>query len=258
MKLGISQLAFNSQTEFFDTISYLKQNKILNIEVVIPKILDWDSSNIDVLQKYIKDLQNVGLICSSTQSITFNKPLTSFNSKEFFDHLKRVSELCKIMEINTLVLGAPKLRTVFDQEYLSYNFKILDSILRDNNQILCIEPNCNIYGGSFFITLHEIVNFIKINNFTHIKTMIDTHNIIQENQNLTQEYIKYKEYIHHVHISEIGLDLFKPSHTHLEFSQCLKQHNYDKNITYEVINKYDTSLLLNSITQFKNIYNNIN
>lgn len=257
MKLGISQLAFKNQEEFINSINYLKQNKILNVEIVLPKIVDWDNINLNTLQDYIQNIRNMGLTCTSTQSITFNTPLKSFINKDFLLHINKVSDLCKIIEVDTIVLGAPKLRDVYDEKYLSYVFKTIDSFLRNNDQILCIEPNCTFYGGKFFVNLDEIVSFIKLNNFTNIKTMIDTHNLLQENLNPTDEYIKYKEYIHHIHISEINLDLFKQSPMHFKFSKCLKEHKYNKYITYELINKKNINDLLDSINYFKNTYTHI-
>jgi sugar phosphate isomerase/epimerase len=258
MKLGISQLAFNSDAELYNIVPHLKQSNISNVEIVIPKILDWNEPNFDLLDVYVKGLQDVGLTCTSTQSITFNKPLIDFSSKEFFSHLEKVSKLCKFVEIDTIVLGAPKLRTFFDREYLSYNFKVLDTLLRTNRQTLCIEPNCSYYGGLFFISLDEIVDFIKINKYTNIKTMIDVHNILLEDHDPTEEYVKYKKYIHHVHISEVGLGLFETSHIHTKLSQCLKQHDYRGSITYEATSGTDIRKLIDSITQFSNTYSTTN
>lgn len=258
MNLGISQLAFKTQSELIECVDYLKEDNVLNIEIVLPKILDWNLLNMEELQSYVNNLHKLGLTCTSTQSITFNTPITTFSSDVFFSHLRRVCELCKSVGINTIVLGAPKLRDVFNKVYLSYSFKLLDSFLKDNNQVLCIEPNCSLYGGKFFISLDEIVGFLKTNNFTNIKTMIDSHNLLQEGLDLVNEYVKHKEFIHHIHISEIGLGLFKNSSAHLEFSQCLSQHKYEKLIIYEVLSQDNIKPLMQSISQFKHIYNPTN
>lgn len=254
MKLGISQLAFDTELEFINSIKHLKQSGISYIEIVLPKIIEWNNINLDVLQNYVDSLSNAGLTCNSTQSITYNTTITSFLNKDFFHHIVKVIDLCKITKTNTIVLGAPKLRDIYDENQLSILFKDLDLLLRNANQILCIEPNCTMYGGKFFTNLGNIVVFLKRNNFTNIKTMIDSHNLLHENLDLVYEYIKYKEYIYHVHISEVGLGLFNQSNAHLELSQCLKKHNYNNLITYEVANQTDQTKLLNSISQFTNIY----
>ncbi len=73
------------------------------------------------------------------------------------------------------------------------------------NCVLCIEPNSKYYGGEYFFTIKEIVNFITLNNFCNIKTMVDTHNLLLENQNIEESIYNFKDHIKHIHISEINL-----------------------------------------------------
>lgn len=254
MKLSISQLAFDTEDNFNILIETLKENKISNIELVLPKIIDWGNPDINVLQKYISNLNRLGFECLSTQSITYNTSLKSFCEIDFIKHIFKVSDLCKDINIKILVLGAPKLRDKYDTEILLDNFKLIDSYLKNNDQILCIEPNCSLYNGNYFTTLNEIIIFLEKGNFTNIKTMIDTHNLIYENFNPTDEFIKYEKYISHIHVSEVNLDLFKQTSTHEQLGDCLRNKKYEGVITYEVqtnINEY----FITSLKNFSKIYN---
>jgi sugar phosphate isomerase/epimerase len=64
--------------------------------------------------------------------------------------------------------------------------------------------------------------------------MIDTHNLILEGCNPSEEFIKYKNYINHIHISENGLKPIIDDKFHSEFYNTLKSYEYSKIITYEV------------------------
>jgi hypothetical protein len=189
MNLGISQLAFNSEIDFDSMTQILKENNILNIEIIFPKIISWNKLDLTILKKYSDKLDELGFNHLSTQSITYGTSLKSFYDENFIKHIFQVSDLCKITNTKIIVLGAPGLRNNFNKDILLNNFKKIDSYLKENNQILCIEPNSSWYGGEFFLYLDEIISFIKYGNFTNIRTMIDTHNLIKENKNPTLDLL---------------------------------------------------------------------
>lgn len=247
MKLSISHLAFPLEKDFNNSIEILKKNSINNIEIIIPKIISWDNLDKKLFKKFITQLNLLGFECLSTQSITYGTHLKSFCDTNFIDHIFKVSDLCQLGGIKVLVLGSPQLRDKFNEDILINNFKLIDSYLKNNNQILCIEPNSSVYNGNYFFILDEIINFIKKGDFTNIKTMIDTHNLINENLNPANEFLKYKDYIYHVHVSEIGLGIFKNSKYHKQLSTCLKNEDYKGIITYE-------TKIAKKINDFKKIY----
>jgi hypothetical protein len=61
--------------------------------------------------------------------------------------------------------------------------------------------------------------------------------------------------IEHIHVSEIGLANIKESEQHKRFSAILHNREYDKTITYEVLNNEG---VLDSIKTFTKIYNENN
>jgi sugar phosphate isomerase/epimerase len=233
MKLGISNLAWNNNKEFENLIPILKENNIKYIEIVLPKHLKWDDNDLTQLNYFVDSVLDNGLNISSTQSIFYNTNILSFYDINFINHILKLSLICKNININRIILGSPSLRIDKDILKLSNIFKEVDKIMIQNNQILLLEPNSKIYNGEFFYTVDEIVNFIKINNFTNISTMIDTHNILLENEDPVIIFDQYKDYIKHIHISETKLGSFIESNNHNKLSDILKEYNYDDLIIYE-------------------------
>lgn len=251
MRLGVSELAWQTDTDVLDILNSLD---IRYIETVLPKHITWESNDITNLQQYLTKLQKININVLSTQSITYNSNVFSFNHENFVSHMNLVSDLCNKFHIQLLVLGAPKLRNKYNFNIVSKIFKQLDNIMRSRNQILLIEPNCKQYGGEYFFTVDEIVQFIKTNNFTNIKTMIDTHNIINEQQSPAEIYLQYKPYIKHIHVSENNLFEFTNSKFHIELANVLHETNYNGLVIYECIN---TATLFGDIKLFSNIYNKL-
>jgi sugar phosphate isomerase/epimerase len=248
LKLGISNLAWDENIDF----SLLKNNNINYIEIILPKHLDWNNCDLTKLNNFIDCAKNNNIDILSTQSILFNSNVNKFHSKNFIDHIETVIDLCNKIGVSKLVLGAPNLRTFEVNLDLINNFCYIDSILKKYNQTLLIEPNSKIYKGNYFYTVSEIIDFIVQNKFSNIKTMIDTHNIILENQNPSELFLKNILYIDHIHISETDLGDFVESNYHSELAETLKNNNYDKLIIYE---SKPSSNLSKSIELFSKIYN---
>lgn len=251
MKLGISNLAWEN-SELENIIPILKNNNIKYIETVLPKYLDWNNLDTTNLLEYLEILYKHNLSTLSTQSIFYNSSVKDFKDPNFVNHLKLVFNICKLLNIELAVLGAPTMRVSHISKKLISNLHLIDSHLKETDQTLLLEPNSKIYNGDYFYTVSEIVNFIKENKFSNIKTMIDTHNIILENEDPTENYLKYKDLISHIHISEKGLDNFAPTEKHIILSNTLKQTNYDGLIIYEA---KPSNNIIQDIEQFVKIYN---
>lgn len=251
MKLGISNLAWEN-SELENIIPILKANGIKYIETVLPKYVDWEVLDTTNLLNYVGILYKHDLLTLSTQSIFYNSSIKDFGNPNFVNHLKTVFNISKLLNIDFAVLGAPTMRLSYISKEVISNLHLIDFYLKGTNQILLLEPNSKVYKGDYFHTISEIVNFIVDNKFSNIKTMIDTHNIILENEDPTENYLKYKHLISHIHISEKGLDSFVPSKKHIILSNTLKQTNYEGLIIYEA--KPSNNLTFD-IEQFAKIYN---
>jgi sugar phosphate isomerase/epimerase len=162
-------------------------------------------------------------------------------SEKFINHFKTLISYSKILGIKTLVFGSPGLRKTNNliESNLHETFKVIDDMLDGTDIQLCIEPNSSVYGGDFFYTISEIVNFIKTHNFKNIFTMCDTHNSWLENKDPNEELVEFFSYIKHIHISEPKLVPIDNIDTHLRISKTLKDLKYNGVLTYE-LNKCNT------------------
>jgi sugar phosphate isomerase/epimerase len=251
MKLGVSNLAWDNNINLDDLIVVFKNNNINYIEIVLSKYIDWNKINLTKLNKFISYVKDNGLDILSTQSIFFNSNINNFHDVNFKYHIQNVSNICSNFGIKFIVLGAPTMRTSKINLGLIKQFTYIDKVLANNNQILLLEPNSKKYNGNYFYKISEIVDFINKNNFNNIKTMIDTHNILLEGENLLKNFLTYSSLIHHIHISEDNLGDFLESENHNELAKVLKYNNYSNLLIYEAKPSLN---LTNSIELFSKTY----
>lgn len=251
MNLAVSDFAWdNEQDIFYKKISTIGINQI---EIIIPKIKPWNQINDNMLNNHLTYLNSFNLKPKTMQSLFFGADCNDItDTKKITDHLLRLIKISEILSINVLVFGSPILRKKVNnwEKSLKDIFLSIDSHLSKELEI-SIEPNSKIYGGEFFFSVDEIVSFIKKHNLKHVKTMIDTHNLIHENLDPISELEKHFDYINHIHISETNLSIILDNKFHRDFSKKIKEMGYNKTITYEVKPHMD---LINSIELFKEIY----
>lgn len=252
MKLALSNLAWNSDKNeiIFKTLSSIG---ITNIEGVLTKLNSWDKLSEEMLVEYKENLNQYSIKIESIQSIFYNIGCNDLSNYETIEHYKILIKYCKILGVKVMVLGSPSLRKHVNGWYnnLSIILKEVDEILNDTGIELSIEPNTKIYGGDYFFTIKEIVDFIKHNNFKNIKTMIDTHNIKLEGLNPLNEFKSHIKYINHIHISEPNLKKLTNFEFHNNFSKLLKDLNYGGIVTYELVECDD---LFDTIIEFYELY----
>jgi len=253
MKLAVSNFAWdikNSDKMF----NHLKSLNINNIEGVLSKIDIWDNLSINKIYKYKNYLDLNDITIPSLQSLFYNVDCeTIFDEIKFISHIEKLISFSKILSVKVLVFGSPSLRKKIDgwEPHLIKIFKKIDKLLENTNIELSIEPNSKFYGGDFFNSISEIVNFISKNNLKNIKTMIDTHNLILEGDNPIDDLKLYYDYINHIHISENKLKPIEDINFHLRFSDEIKKLKYNKVITYEV---FECDKIYSSIDEFYKIY----
>jgi sugar phosphate isomerase/epimerase len=252
MNLALSNLAWDFKDNH-NILTKLKNKNINRVEGVFSKIGEWDTiSDVNIIE-FKKLLDSMGIGMKSIQSIFYNVNCNDIHSKDIvISHIGRLIHYCELLGVEVVVFGSPKLRVGIVDDSLIEVFRIIDSMLVNTNIELSIEPNSKIYGGNYFYTLDEIVNFIDNNSFLKIKTMIDTHNLLLEGCSPSDEYIKYRNYINHIHISEIGLKPIIDTTPHIEFYNTIKKYEYKNTITYEVnmLENFDIN-----IDTFIKIYN---
>lgn len=253
MKLSLSNFAWDIQ-ESKSTFEELEEIGFKSIEGVLTKIASWEELSVDRLLSYKDSLKSHGLSLLSLQSLFYDVKCDSILDEEnFINHFKKIIEYSKHLSVNTLVFGSPSLRkrTMGWESRLPSIFSEIDNLLEGSSVQLVIEPNSKIYGGEYFFTVSEITDFITSNGFKNIKTMIDTHNLILEDDDPIDVFKTHINYIGHIHISEIKLEPIKNIEFHTKFSSQLKEMKYDKIITYEVMK---CEQIMDSVKEFYEIY----
>lgn len=235
MNISVSNLSW-IPNDLDVSLDILKKFNIHHIEGIFTKINNWENIKDSDIKFFKKKCSQRNIQVSSFQSIFYQTSITSFSQyKKVFNHLSLVEKLASKFESKILVLGSPTLRKIDSLLNLYKSLKFIDPILQKNKMIMCIEPNSKIYGGNYFYSLEEICKFIKDNKFKNIKSMIDTHNLIEEGFDLIDEYVNYIDYIYHVHISEKSLDEIKKPKKYRDFIIKLKE-SYNGLIVYEFKN----------------------
>lgn len=167
----------------------------------------------------------------SVQSIFYGSDIKSFNDKEVLSYINYIIEECYRCNIQIIVFGSPSLRKGSKENLLDV-FRLINDSLREKKIYLCVEPNSKYYGGDYYYTLSEIV--ADIEKYSNIKTMIDTHNLLLEGEDIFDQYQKYSEHIKHIHISEKDLVPIKNWSLYKDYISFLKQAEYRHGITYEL------------------------
>jgi len=253
MNLALSNFAWDAQ-ESEETFNTLKKIGITSIEGVLSKLNSWEELSNDKITEYKSLLDSQGISILSLQSLFYGVKCDSILDEDIFiNHFSKLIEYSKLLSVKVLVFGSPSLRkksTGWDV-LLSSIFKKLDTLLDGTGIQISIEPNSKIYGGEYFFTVPEIVDFITLNQLKNIKTMIDTHNIILEDSDPIKELEYNYEYINHIHISEKKLGPINNPNFHLKFSNQIKELGYNKTITYEVMKCEN---IMDSVKNFYEIY----
>jgi D-psicose/D-tagatose/L-ribulose 3-epimerase len=254
MKLSLSNFAWNF--EDIDIIGdFLRKKNIKNVELIFTKYKDWSEINETELLNLKILLEKYDLSCPSSQSLFYNVDCNSIitESDKFIKHVEKLIGYSKILGIKILVFGSPGLRKINNGNFsnLHKTFYKIDNILEGTDIKFCIEPNSKIYGGDFFFTVEEIVNFLTEFKFKNIFTMCDTHNSWLEGTDPIKEVIKFAPFIKHIHISEEKLKVIQNFDFHLRFKNILENIGYSKLITYEVLPDIE---LKSSIDELIKIY----
>lgn len=253
MNLAVSNLAWDTTNEH-QIFKHLNSFGINKIEGVLSKLGNWNTIDSKKIVEYKNYLNSNSIEINSLQSIFYNTGINDIKeTNKIISHIEKLISLSEILGVKVLVFGSPNLRKNFVgiDEHLVELFYKIDSLLINTDIELSIEPNMKEYGGDFFTKIKDIVSFIEDNNFKKIKTMIDTHNLDGEGDDICKCFIKHKNLINHIHVSEKKLSPISSNDNHISFSNELKNSEYSGIITYEV---FPNDLLISSIETFKRIY----
>lgn len=196
---------------------------------------------------YLKVPQSISVY--AVQSLFFESIIKGFDDPYCYSYLRKLISLCSEKNIKIITFGSPGFRKG-NKEFMLDLLARVDRHIEGKSCIVCIEPNAREYGAEYYYNLQDIIN--DISQFKNIKTMIDTGNLIMEKYDVLEQYEKYKDYIHHIHISEPYMAPIKDFTVYSELISLLKNNNYRDGITYECIStqsnlEYDMKIFLDEV-----------
>lgn len=250
MNICVSQL---SHPDLNALLKFLKSIEIENIELVLSKIKPWQELNEHHISALRTQLDVAKIKAPSIQSLFYGLNYSLNDIDSILDHFQILIEHARILGTNKLVFGSPNLRKKVDsyEELLQTIFTELDLMLDDTGVQVAIEPNCTVYGGEFFLTVPEIVEFLDKYSFQNIVTMLDFHNVKNEGMNPCKVFEEYQSRIKHIHVSEPGLVGIVDKAEHQEFSDTIARLGYDGVVTYEIMHN---DAIFDQIGIFKQLY----
>lgn len=250
MNLAVSSLAWDQSNErqIFD---FFEKSNISQVEIVFNKIKQWDSLTEEDVLRYRQKLDYHGLKAISAQSIFFGTNIELTDKEQIKNHFDKLINYSKIIGLNYLVFGSPKMRKGASED-VRETLDAIDSLLDGTKIKLLLEPNARNYGGNYWFDVKEIVQFLG-DKYCNISTMLDLHNVLLENRNEHEDFIEYMDEIDHIHVSEVNLGLLTNFDRHEKFAETLRKFHYQKTISYEVL-KADG--MIESINNFSRIYKN--
>jgi sugar phosphate isomerase/epimerase len=220
-----SNLAWNVE-ENNQVIELLKENNMNRVELALTKFYKWEEFDDEKILEIKKYFNSKNFYIYSLQAITFglNYNMHDETREKLMKHLQRVIRYAKLLGCRLIVFGSPKNRSYnnnYNEEKTMDFFRELNMIAKDNNIIVCIEPNAKVYGCNFLWNLEQTYQFVKKLNCSHIKMMADTGCMSFENDSIFDIY-KYKDMIEHIHLSEQHLEILTDTHTnHKELDKIL-------------------------------------
>ncbi len=239
MKILLSSLSFLNFRKG-KIQKFLYKNKIKYLET-IPKFL-FKSKKINLL---------------FLQSAFFN--FKSNNISNHIAHFIKISNLCRKYGINNINIGSYPLRKLENNKkkntLKNRNFiREICQIAKNNNQIISVEPIGKKYGNYFLNNHFDIVKFIKKEKIKNLKLLFDTGNF-KKKSDYRKNFIKYKKFIHHIHISnynleELNFDFIK------ERIIFFKKNKFRKTLTIEWLNRKnkikEIKKLISFLIKFRN------
>ncbi len=240
MKLSISNIAWNDDENLI-VYKAMKQYGFGGLEIAPSKLCsNLNECKDEDLIKFKNVVENMGIQVVSLQSLLYGRnDLSVFGNlksrKDTLEYLKTVILIAKKIGAKNLVFGSPKNRVISSELGRRQAVKIaidffseIGDFAQQNGVYVCLEPNPKSYGTNFLNTIQETVDFLEHINSDGLKLIVDTSEIIVNNEKIENILFKIIPHLSHFHISEPDLSPLSQFHknTHLNLARILKQINY--------------------------------
>jgi sugar phosphate isomerase/epimerase len=251
MKLSISNIAWSAEYDA-EMYAYLQQVGMNGLEIAPTRIFpDKPYQQLPAAKEWAKTInEKYGLVIPSMQSIWYGHAEKMFGSKEerlvLVDYTKQAICFAEAIGCENLVFGNPKNR---DAECVSHVldiaidfFKEIGEYAVSHHTTVSLEPNPTLYHTRFMNYTEQAVEMAYKSGSEGIKVNVDLGTIICNEEDIN--YLKQvPEYIHHVHISEPGLNVIEHRELHKQLFSVLTSIGYDRFVSIEMGNKGDLNLV---------------
>jgi len=261
MKLSISNIAWD-QNKDREMYKYISESDFCGIEIAPTRIIQVNPyDQLDKardFQQYIKTIYNLEI--SSMQSIWFGRSEKLFglsSEKEFLlGYTKKAIDFAYEIGCRNLVFGSPRNRRIKSPQQLKeaiHFFRELGDYAHLKKTTFSIEANPPIYGSNFITNSEEAFGLVERVNSNGFRVNLDLGTILINNEDI-QKSMEYIDKINHIHISEPNLKPIQHRSIHNDLAKLLKEANYDKYISIEMVKPTNTKIVKDSITYIKEVF----
>lgn len=246
MKLAVSNLAWNSQTEA-KTLDLLRRKGVTGIEVAPTRVWpDWEGATPAAARSYRKALSEEGFVVPALQAVVFGRVNLSLFESEmkrtaFIDHMRYVADLASALGARTIVYGAPKSRdrgNLDKERCFSIAVDVFAQIGQEclmRGTCLCIEPNPDRYGCNFVTSSAEGLRLVEAVSSSGFRLHLDSAAMMLAGENIADAIKNCVHVMEHYHASEPDLSPFEaPQVDHPTVARALHQTGYAGWISIEM------------------------
>lgn len=190
-----------------------------------------------------------GFSVSSMQSIWFGRQEKMFGTDDerytLLAYTKKAIDFASAVGCGNLVFGCPRNRTLptgTDPQSGIDFFRELGDYAARQGTVIGMEANPAIYNTNYINRTSEAIHLIRQVDSAGFRLNLDTGTMIENREDIS-ELRPHMSLIHHVHISEPGLQPIEPRKMHQKLLQLLSDSAYNGFISIEMGKVEDLSVL---------------
>lgn len=229
MIFGISSIGWSASQE--KTILQNVAGLFNAIEIVPSRFLQ---SSLEAKAMTTKYKEEYGVTPYSAQALFYGSNVISFEDTEAtYERIMQVLDLADLMGIKRFVLGSPSLRKG-SPSLLMRTLERVDKEIKGSDIYICIEPVHKSFGGKYFCSVAEIVDFLQFFGPKNIKTMLDSNSAWLGGESPVKILSDYKEFVYHLHVSDTDIGPMSNLYEHRQLSEIIVNSDYNHAIMREL------------------------
>lgn len=244
LKFSISNIAWAAHDDE-RMFKFLSEHGFGGLEIAPTRIFPVDPY-LDLMRarRFADHLRkDYSLVICSMQSIWFGRSERVFGTAEDRRILTNYTELAlcfaEAVGVSNLVFGNPKNRrqdspNLMDASGLDFMREIAEAALC-HGTIISLEPNPETYGTNWVTSTLQAFDLVRAVNHPALRVNFDLGTVLINGEDLSTLADNF-DLIHHVHVSEPGLEPVVPRAIHRDLARILSDHGYDGWISIEMKN----------------------